>query len=81
MDLTMFIKSSEFFSLQVLGTLWSRNKYEVEDTMSEFVKKSLAVSKWNEVLNSYVYGIHDLLLYYLKHQLSDEEKKVCNFRY
>jgi hypothetical protein len=46
--------------------------------MSEFLKKSLAVSKWNELLNCCVYGIHDLLLYYLKHQLSDEEKKVCN---
>jgi hypothetical protein len=45
--------------------------------MSEFLKKSLAVSKWNELLNSYVYGIHDLLLYYLKLQLSAEEKKVC----
>jgi hypothetical protein len=62
---------------QVLETLWSRNKYEVEDIMSEFLKKSLAVSKWNELLNSYVYGIHDLLLYYLKQQLSAEEKKVC----
>jgi hypothetical protein len=67
----------KIFILQVLETLWSRNKYEVEDIMSEFLKKSLAVSKWNELLNSYVYGIHDLLLYYLKHQLSAEEKKVC----
>jgi len=45
--------------------------------MCEFVKKSLAASKWNEFLNCYVYGIHDLLLHYLRHQLSDEEKKVC----
>jgi len=45
--------------------------------MCEFVKKSLAVSKWNEFLNCYVYGIHDLLLHYLRLQLSDEEKKVC----
>jgi len=63
----------------VLATLWSRNKYEVEDIMSEFLKKSLAASKWNELLNSYVYGIHDLLLYYLKLKLSDEKKRVCNF--
>ena len=46
--------------------------------MSEFLKKSLAVSKWNELLNSYVYGIHDLLLCYLKMQLTDEDKKVTN---
>jgi hypothetical protein len=61
--------------LQVLGTLWSRNTYEVEDMTSDFIKKSLAVSKWNELLDSYVYGIHDLLLYYLKRELSDEEKE------
>lgn len=59
----------------MLGTLWSRNKYEVEDMTSDFIKKSLAVSKWNELLDSYVYGIHDLLLYYLKRELSDEEKE------
>jgi hypothetical protein len=61
----------------VLATLWSRNKYEAEDIMCEFVKKSLAVSKWNEFLNSYVYGIHDLLLHYLRREMSDVEKKVC----
>ncbi|XP_069696583.1 apoptotic protease-activating factor 1-like isoform X2 [Periplaneta americana] len=60
---------------EVLETLWSKNKYEVEDIMSEFIKKSLAVSKWNELLNSYVYGIHDLLLHYLKNQLEKEKKK------
>jgi hypothetical protein len=60
----------------VLETLWSLNKYEAEDIMCEFVKKSLAVSKWNENLNCYVYGIHDVLLHYLRHQLSDEGKKV-----
>jgi len=61
----------------VLATLWSLNKYEAEDIMCEFVKKSLAVSKWNEFLNCYLYGIHDVLLHYLRLQMSDKEKKVC----
>lgn len=73
-DFALFVEDVNI-KPEVLATLWSRNKYEAEDIMCEFVKKSLAVSKWNEFLNCYVYGIHDLLLHYLRHQLSDEEKK------
>ncbi|XP_049805088.1 apoptotic protease-activating factor 1-like [Schistocerca nitens] len=60
---------------EVLQVLWSLNKYEVEDIMSYFVKKSLAVSKWNEELNSSVYGIHDIILDYLKFGLTKEKKR------
>ncbi|GLG98574.1 Transcription initiation factor TFIID subunit 5 [Gryllus bimaculatus] len=59
---------------EVLQTLWEvETKYEVEDIMAYFTKKSLAVCKWNEQFCSSVYGIHDLLLDYLKDQLSCEE--------
>ncbi|XP_066999982.2 apoptotic protease-activating factor 1 [Anabrus simplex] len=73
-DFAVFVEDVNITS-EVLQTLWSlQTRYEVEDIMSSFLKKSLAVSKWNEEIYSSVYGVHDLLLYYLKHRLTDEEK-------
>lgn len=47
--------------------------------MEEFKRRSLVVRRWNESLQSYVYGIHYLLLYYLKKQLKLGEVKVRRF--
>lgn len=41
--------------------------------MLEFCHKSLAVMKWNDNLNSYIYGVHDLLLCHLKRKLGKEK--------
>lgn len=44
--------------------------------MSEFEKKCLVTKAWNRVKNSYIYCVHDLLLDYLKRQLTELEKRV-----
>jgi hypothetical protein len=51
-------------------TLWKMQKYEVEDIMKDFVKKSLAVEEYDYHKKCYVYSINNLLLSYLKYQLS-----------
>ena len=55
-------------------TYWDMNKFEVEDVMDEFLKKSLTQSDFDVNLDSYVYHIHDLQLDYLKSQLDGESK-------
>lgn len=45
--------------------------------MEDFHKKSLIVRKFNPTQNSYVYGIHDLLLYHLKKELDAKKHQVC----
>lgn len=52
------------------------NKFTAEEIMIGFVHKSLAVRKWNELQNSYVYGVHDLIAEYLKNGLTPEDEKV-----
>lgn len=44
--------------------------------MDDFHKKSLIVRKFNPTQDSYVYGIHDLLLYHIKKQLDDKNLQV-----
>ena len=56
-------------------TYWDANEIEVEDIMTEFLKKSLAQSEFDTNLNSYVYSIHDLQLDFLKHQLREDPQK------
>lgn len=41
--------------------------------MIDLCHKSLAAKKWNNDLNSYIYGIHDLLLCHLKRKLTQDE--------
>ena len=43
--------------------------------MTEFCRKSLAMSEYDMTLESYVYTVHDLQLEYLKIQLRDDEEK------
>ena len=47
-------------------TYWGMDEYQVEDVMTEFLKKSLAQSEFDPMLDSYVFSIHDLQLEYLK---------------
>ena len=54
-------------------TYWEMEREEVEDIMDEFLKKALASSEFDPVLDSYVYSIHDLQLDYLKNQLQRKE--------
>ena len=50
--------------------------------MTEFCRKSLAMSEYDMTLESYVYTVHDLQLEYLKIQLrDDEEKEKVNFKF
>ena len=41
--------------MQVLMTYWDMNRYEVEDLMTDLLKKSLAQSEFDVILDSYVY--------------------------
>ena len=56
-------------------TYWDMDHYEVEDLMTEFLKKSLAQSEFDPKLDSYVYSIHDLQLDYLKSKLKNDAGK------
>ena len=59
-------------------TYWDMNCIEVDNIMTEFLKKSLAASVYDQSLDSYVYSIHILLLDYLKTQLQGDEEKVTS---
>ena len=41
-----------FFFLQVLMTYWDMDEYQVEDVMTEFLKKSLAQSEFDSTLGT-----------------------------
>ena len=56
-------------------TYWNMNNIEVDNVMTELVKKSLAASEYDQSLDSDVFSIHVLLLDYLKTQLKEEEEK------
>ena len=55
----------DFFFEQVLTVLWSKNVFEVEETMYFLIQKSL-VQFEKDTVYSYSYGIHDLYLEILK---------------
>ncbi|CAH1401984.1 unnamed protein product [Nezara viridula] len=73
-QLAVFVKDVNI-KPEVLGILWKMDKYDAEGIMVDFVKKSLAVMKWNELQNSYVYGVHDLVSNFLKNHLSMSEEQ------
>ncbi|ODN02648.1 Apoptotic protease-activating factor 1 [Orchesella cincta] len=58
----------------VLMTLWNLKRYEVEDIMKDFVRKSMAVEEYDSNKKTYYYSIHDLQLDYLKYQLIADSK-------
>lgn len=51
---------------KTLEVILQKSKYEVEDILTELQNKSLIGSAYNHDLQCYVYGIHALLLGYLK---------------
>jgi hypothetical protein len=51
------------FMFKVLMTYWDMNKFEVEDVLTEFLKKSLAQSEYDPTLDSYVYGKNEQFSY------------------
>ena len=59
-------------------TYWDMNNIEVDNIMTELVKKSLAASDFDQGLDSDVYSIHILLLDYLKTQLREDEEKMLH---
>ncbi|KAF5270299.1 hypothetical protein FQA39_LY08410 [Lamprigera yunnana] len=55
---------------QVMQTIWNlENLYDVNVRMTELQNKSLIVSYYNRELQTFVFGIHDLFLAYLKQKL------------
>ena len=60
---------------KTLEILWDVDKYEVEDTMNTFLKKSLAMCEVDTTHDTMVYTLHDLQLDYLKTRLRDEPEK------
>lgn len=54
-------------------TYWEMDEYQVEDLMTEFLKKSLSQSEFDSHLDCYVFTIHDLQLNYLKSQIRQQE--------
>ncbi|XP_023242711.1 apoptotic protease-activating factor 1-like isoform X2 [Centruroides sculpturatus] len=62
---------------EVLEIQWDKDKFDVEDIMYEFNKKSLARIIENK--NSHVYWIHDLHLDYLKENCKDKQALHQNF--
>jgi hypothetical protein len=61
----------------VLEVLWNMSRYEVEEKMMILLKKSLVAQHVNGQSYTVLYGIHDLLLDYLKSRMTYEEQQVC----
>ncbi|XP_060875475.1 apoptotic protease-activating factor 1-like [Metopolophium dirhodum] len=76
-DFSIFVEDLNI-KPEVLSILWNINQIEVEDIMSELMRKSLVVRVWNQPLNSYVYSIHDLLLSNLKKMMNRQEYKALH---
>ena len=61
--------------IKTLEILWKVDKYEVEDTMNNFLKKCLVSCEADSTKDSLVYTLHDLQLDYLKNKLRDDPDK------
>lgn len=51
---------------KTLEIFWGQDIFKVEEMMLDLCHKSLAAKKWNKDLESYIYGVHDLLLCHLR---------------
>lgn len=51
---------------EVLEILWNESRFEVINKMNKFAEKSLIVPFYHNDLKTYIYGIHDIHLNYLK---------------
>lgn len=76
-DFVVFVEDVNIMP-EILQILWEMDKFEIQDTMHELENKSLIVSYYNQDRQTYIYGIHDLLLTYLKTNLSAQEIEKCH---
>ena len=60
-------------------TYWDVNEVEVDNIMTEFLKKSLTKCEFDPNLETHVYSIHILFLDYLKTGLREDEERVIVF--
>lgn len=91
-DFVIFVEDVNIMP-EVLSILWDTNLYDLQHIMHELENKSLVVSYYNQDKQTYIYGVHDLLLARLKRLLSPEEienrhnklisayKRICNGDY
>ena len=73
LDLAVFLEDDPI-PARTLEILWDADRYEVEDTMSRFLKKSLAMCEAGHA-GEMVYTLHDLQLDFLKTRLRDDPEK------
>ena len=72
----LFIKICVVDCCKVLEVMWDSSQYETEEKIGVLLKKSLIVQHVREQTYTVLYGIHDLVLDYLKSRLSAEQQKV-----
>ncbi|XP_071562800.1 uncharacterized protein [Temnothorax nylanderi] len=58
---------------KTLEIFWEQDIFQVEELMLDLCHKSLAAKKWNNDLKTYIYGVHDLLLYHLRKKQTPDE--------
>ncbi|CAG9859130.1 unnamed protein product [Phyllotreta striolata] len=56
---------------QVLAILWDKNLNEVRNIMNVLAEKSLVVRFFHENIKTYIYGIHNIYLAYLKRKTAN----------
>ena len=71
-----YVDKTFFAYSKVLMTYWDVNDVEVDNIMTEFLKKSLAKCEFDPNLETHVYSIHILFLDYLKTGLREDEERV-----
>ena len=58
--------------------LWGISQYEMEERIALLISKSLIAQHIEEQPYTVLYGIHDLLLDYLKSELSPEQQRLAH---
>nr|CAH7740325.1 unnamed protein product [Callosobruchus chinensis] len=56
----------------VLEVLWNKSSHEVRNVMNKLAEKSLVVPFYHDNLQTYIYGIHELLLNSLREQTKEQ---------
>lgn len=62
----------------VLEILWQKPNTKVQQAIDHFYRRSLVFKKYNSDLEKSVYGIHDIIMEYLKKGLTDLELKAMH---
>lgn len=78
-DLVVF-QADVSIPCQVLCTYWSIELEEVENRMSELVKKALVQEHWDNERDTMVYGVHDLIVDYMELNISPTRKSELHAR-